>query len=289
MRVLTYTDCRLDRAGHLRQDEAWLAARRRDPDSVVLLLRDLQVAVDGDGRGPRLGLVPVGELDGPLPEHAMFLGLDGERAVFAASVAEAPPGLAFVELRGVGSLLPAPEAGLAAYARGLAFWQGRQGFCNACGARTDPVAGGHARRCVACGAEHFPRTDPAVIVLVHHGDHCLLGRSARFPEGMYSTLAGFVEPGESLEDAVVREVFEESGVRALRPRYLASQPWPFPASLMLGFHAEAEARVLRVDRTELVDARWIARADLLDPERRPVRLPSPDSIARHLIETWLQG
>ncbi len=152
--------------------------------------------------------------------------------------------------------------------------------------------GGHLRRCTACDAQHFPRSDPAVIVLVTHrdakrGERCLLGRSARFPPGLYSTLAGFVEPGESLEAAVRREVQEEAGLELFAIDYRSSQPWPFPASLMLGFRARALRDDLAIDPDELVDAGWFTKAELLDPERRPVKLPNPDSIARHLIEEWL--
>jgi NAD+ diphosphatase len=287
--VNIYAGGGLDRAALKRRDDAWLAARRADPASLVLLMDELRFPVSGDDGALRLMLVPAGEA-GAIGLDALFLGLDGGRAVFACRQIDGPPpGARFAELRSVGALLPAEEAGLAAYARGLAFWQGRQGFCNACGGVTSVFLGGHGRRCRACRMEHFPRTDPAVIVLVHKGEHCLLGRSARFVPGMYSTLAGFVEPGESLEQAVAREVLEETGIHVLAPRYHSSQPWPFPASLMLGFHAEAADEVITLDIEELDDARWLSRAELSDPLRCPIRLPGQDSIARRLIEDWLAG
>jgi NAD+ diphosphatase len=161
-----------------------------------------------------------------------------------------------------------------------------------CGGPTVSAQGGHIRRCQICDAQHFPRSDPAVIVLVthhhpQHGECCLLGRSTRFPAGLYSTLAGFVEPGESLEETVRREVYEEAGVEVADMQYRSSQPWPFPASLMLGFRAIARSDELRIDPEELVDAGWYTRDQLIDPDRRPIQLPNRDSIARHLIEDWL--
>ena len=292
-----YSGHGFDRAAPRRADVAWLAERRADPATRVVVMEGLSLLVAetaaADGREaavPRAALLSVADLGGgPLPEEAVFLGLDGEAALFAVELnGFAPPSGRFLDLREVGALLPRREAGVLAYARGLAFWHARHRFCGACGAPTASRSAGHQRLCTGCGAIHFPRTDPAVIVLVTHGDdRCLLGRSARFPAGMYSTLAGFVEPGESLEETVAREVFEEAGVRVGPPQYRSSQPWPFPASLMLGFRAEALDDRLEIDPEELVDARWCSRAELRDPERRPVRLPRPDSIARSLIEDWL--
>jgi NAD+ diphosphatase len=246
-----------------------------------------------DSDPPARALLPtVAELGQALPEDALFLGSDADGSVFAADLGITPPGGRYVELRSVGAAMSAREAGLCAYARGLAFWHARNRFCGVCGAPTRSEQGGHVRRCTACEAQHFPRSDPAVIVLVthrdrRHGERCLLGRSARFAAGMYSTLAGFVEPGEALEEAVRREVFEEAGLDLFAIDYRSSQPWPFPASLMLGFRARALHDELAIDPSELVDAGWFTKAQLRDPERRPVRLPNPDSIARHLIEEWL--
>jgi NAD+ diphosphatase len=169
------------------------------------------------------------------------------------------------------------------------WWHARHRFCGVCGAPTESVEAGHVRRCTspACGASHFPRTDPAVIMLVHDGDRALLGRQKIWPPGMYSTLAGFVEPGESLEETVAREVFEESGIRVAEVRYHSSQPWPFPASLMIGFHAAAASREIRMDQSELEDCGWFSRAELRDFGRQGKALPRADSIARRLIEDWL--
>jgi NAD+ diphosphatase len=264
-----------------------LAARRRDPRTRVVTLHGLDPVIDGDA-APRLRLTALAELGEPLADDAPFLGEHHGAAVFAHAIDAAHPAAPdAVTLRRVGPALPAAEAALAAYARALRYWHDTHGFCSRCGAPTVVKDGGHARACDDCGRTVFPRTDPAVIVLVACGDHCLLGRSPRFPSDMYSTLAGFVEPGESLEDTVRREIFEEAGVRVTAMRYRSSQPWPFPASLMLGFHATASERTLAIDDDELADARWFHKHELLDPRSRPVSLPRRDSIARYLIESWL--
>jgi len=196
----------------------------------------------------------------------------------------------FTDLRRVGPLLARQEGSLLAYARGLAYWHGRHGFCGLCGSATASEEGGHVRRCSnpACNTQHFPRTDPAVIMLVHDGERCLLGRQRIWPSGMHSTLAGFVEPGESLEEAVAREVFEETAIVVDQVTYHSSQPWPFPASIMLGFHARARSSELRVDHSELETARWVERRFLLaHRDDDAFRMPRRDSIARRLIEDWL--
>jgi NAD+ diphosphatase len=287
-----YACCGFDRAAKRRIDAAWLEQQRADPNTRVLLMSELTLLVaDGDPT-PRALLATIAEIGRPLPEDALFLGTHAGASLFAAELGITPPGGRYVELRTVGATLSAAEAGLCAYARGLAFWHARNRYCGVCGAPTRSEQGGHLRRCTGCEAQHFPRSDPAVIVLVTHrdrrrGERCLLGRSARFPAGMYSTLAGFVEPGESLEEAVRREVLEEAGLELFAITYRSSQPWPFPASLMLGFRARALSDQLAIDPDELVDAGWFTKAELRDPERRPVKLPNPDSIARHLIEEWL--
>jgi NAD+ diphosphatase len=168
-------------------------------------------------------------------------------------------------------------------------WHRRQRFCGVCGSETLSQSAGHVRACVSasCGATHFPRTDPATIMLVTDGDRCLLGRQPRWPQGMYSTLAGFVEPGESLEDAVIREVKEEAGIIATNVTYNSSQPWPFPSSLMVGFFAEAVTREITVDPDELEDAQWFTSGELRRFADQGKSLPRPDSIARRLVETWL--
>jgi NAD+ diphosphatase len=287
-----YASGGFDRAAKRRIDAAWLAEQRADPTTRVLLMSKLELMISETGDRPCAMLHTVAELGQPLPEEALFLGSDGNGSLFAAELGISPAGGRYVELRTVGATLSAREAGLCAYARGLAFWHARNRYCGVCGAPTQSEQGGHVRRCTACDAQQFPRSDPAVIVLVshrdpRHGERCLLGRSARFPPGLYSTLAGFVEPGESLEEAVRREVFEEAGLQLFAIDYRSSQPWPFPASLMLGFRARAMSDHLAIDPDELVDAGWFTKAELLDPKRRKVKLPNPDSIARHLIEEWL--
>jgi NAD+ diphosphatase len=293
MRRNLLSDPTLDRASHLRQDQdflsqAWGTGR-------VLPLWRGQILIRGDEGAPRLGLIST---DHPaLPrKQPIFLGVVGDEAIFALDVGDdddAPAGFApdpFVELRAVGHLLPADEASYAAMARGLVLWHARHLFCGVCGHPTLFQEAGHRRVCTyePCGTEHFPRSDPAVIVLVKNGDKILLARQTRWPEGMYSVLAGFVEPGESLEDAVAREVFEESGVRVTDVQYHSSQPWPFPSSLMLGFTATAITTELNFDGVELEQGGWFDRETLKNlPPGGPMRLPNPLSIARRLVDDWL--
>jgi NAD+ diphosphatase len=301
---LCYTGCALDRAAHKRADDAWLAERLGDAGSrFVPLWQDRNLIVPGDA--PRAAAVAAGDLPAGsiCVEDTVFLGIEtGGRAWFAVDLSKRPKtdlairadGAKFISLRRVGSLMDPAVGSLLAYGLGMTYWHRRHRFCGVCGAPTRNRHGGHLRSCsdADCGAEHFPRTDPAVIVLVTRsgveGDACLLGRQARWPQGMMSTLAGFVEPGESLEETVAREVEEESGVRVARVRYMASQPWPFPSSLMLGFRAEAApGAVLDINADELDDARWFSRDEIRNPAAVGLIMPGADSIARRLIETWL--
>ena len=294
-----YAGQQFDRAAKGRNDDAWLNEQRQLKATRILLISGLKVMVLDEADPPSAFCLTVGDLGQSLGEEAIFLGQEQGVSTFALDLGgQVFPGARYVELRSVGGLLPSREAGLLAYTRGLVFWHQHHRFCGACGAPTQSEQGGHVRRCINrdCGSQHFPRSDPAVIVLVTHGgraerrgraERCLLGRSARFPSGMYSTLAGFVEPGESLEETVAREIFEEAGIEVTDITYRSSQPWPFPASLMLGFFARAQSDQLHIDRTELEDAGWFTRDELLDPINRPVKLPNRDSIARHLIEAWL--
>jgi NAD+ diphosphatase len=237
-----------------------------------------------------------------MAQAMIFLGLDGARAYMALDlsgldVPETHPELAgrgeFRDLREVGPLLGRSEGSILAYARGTVHWHRRHGFCGVCGSVTQSRNGGHVRVCanVDCGAQHFPRTDPAVIMLVHDGgERCVLGRQKIWLPGMHSTLAGFVEPGESLEESVAREIKEEVGLDLdlAQIAYHSSQPWPFPSSLMLGFHARCQYGPLTVDPRELESARWATREELRQsPEDDSFRLPRKDSIARRLIEDWL--
>ena len=287
----------LDRATERREDEAWLAARAQSARARFLLLdtdgrallcadRGRLFQFDGDSRAR---LTP--------DAAASFLGRSGEADHFAVALdadaaarAAAETGGAFVDLRSAGAGLPAFDAGLFAYARGLAHWQRRTRFCPACAAPLRLQGGGHRAKCTnpQCGIEHFPRTDPAIIVIVSDGARCLLGRGPQWPERRYSTLAGFVEPGETLEDAVRREVFEEAGVRVGECDYHSSQPWPFPASIMLGFTAHAEDATIALG-AELAEARWFGAEELADGIRTgALGISSPLSVSYKLIEHWLR-
>ena len=273
----------LDRVAERRSDAGWVEARLHDPESRVLLVDRESVPVEGE----RLVFAAVAALSA---ENAVvLLGLDADgKAVLAGDT----PGPGFVHLRDAAALLPPDEAGLAAHAVALLGWHRRHRHCAVCGAPTEMVEAGHMRRCTNPddGSLHHPRTDPCVIVLVHDGDRVLLGRRPTFPERRYSVLAGFVEPGETLEAAVAREVEEESGVR-VEPAsiaYVASQPWPFPASLMLGFTAAARTTHVAPRDGELAEVRWMQRDALRAAAGSgEVLLPPPSSIARHLLDAWL--
>ena len=295
-----YAAALFDRATHRRRDETWLAAARRHRAArAVLVWRSQSLVRIGDS--PEALLPSLLELE--LAGEAHFLGQRGDASFFAvdlshlsqeeasAFAARLAPGAEFVDLRRVGALLPRDDGALLAYARGLSFWHERHRFCGVCGAATVAIDAGHVRSCTneSCGAHHFPRTDPATIMLVSDGDRALLGRKSIWANGMYSTLAGFLEPGESLEDAVRREVMEETGVRVGQVRYHSSQPWPFPASLMVGFHAQALSHEISIDRDELEDARWFTRDEIKRFPEQGRSLPRPDAIARRLLEAWLAG
>lgn len=304
---ITLGGCGRDRSHGLRGDPAALAAALAG--GVVLpLWRGRPLA------GPQgLGWLPPGH---PLMAGAsdpVFLGQTADgRAGFAADLPHwqpeeaplpsgpfdptstphplAPAGTAFVDLRQVMTALSPAEAELAATARALLEWHRGHGFCAACGQPSRPERGGWQRLCTACGAVHFPRTDPVVIMLVTQGNRTLLGRSPGWPEGMYSCLAGFMEPGETVEAAVRREVAEETGVRVGAVSYVASQPWPFPASLMLGCRATAETTDIALDPEELEDALWIGREDLvavMAGTHPRIRAPRKGAIAAHLLSLWL--
>jgi NAD+ diphosphatase len=289
----------LDRHGARRKDAAWIAERLAHPTSrFVPVWRSQSLVLAAAEAEPRAAFLARHEICDADCE-TVLLGVCEDCAYFAVDLSrhEAPLELLrhgapaeFTDLRRVGPLLPRQEGSLLAYARGIAHWHARHRFCGVCGSPTESAEAGHVRRCTsaACNAQHFPRTDPAVIMLVHDGERCLLGRQRVWLKGMHSTLAGFVEPGESLEEAVAREVFEETGVVVDDVTYHSSQPWPFPASIMLGFHARAVTTELRVDADELEGARWYERAFLLShQDDDEFRLPRKDSIARRLIEDWL--
>jgi NAD+ diphosphatase len=290
----------LDRVGHRRKDPAWLNERLAHRTSRFLpVWRSQNLVVTLDGAGPRAALLAREALAALDDDATMLLGLNEETAYFAVDLSPCESPLEaiasehpveFADLRRVGPLLPRAEGSILAYAKGLAYWHSRHGFCGVCGHPTRSAEAGHVRRCTnpQCNTVHFPRTDPAVIMLVHDGDRCLLGRQRIWPKGMHSTLAGFVEPGESLEEAVAREIFEESGIVVDDVTYHSSQPWPFPSSLMLGFYARARTTEVKVDHVELEAASWYEREWLLThQDDDDFRMPGKISIARRLIEDWL--
>jgi NAD+ diphosphatase len=313
-----------ERAGLRRRETEWIRDRLLHRDSMfVPVWRSQNLVVEIEGGEPRaavLGLEAIGALLGALAQaeieerlgrgEFVFLGVVDERPHFAldlsaheeplealrspalAAAGIAEGGVRFADLRQLAGRLVREEGSLLALARAMLFWHSRHRFCGMCGAPTSSEEAGHMRRCTdpACKAMHFPRTDPAVIMLVTDGERALLGRNKNFIPGMYSTLAGFVEPGESLEDAVAREVLEETAIEVGTVHYHSSQPWPFPANIMLGFYAEATSRDITVDYGELEDARWFERDWLMShADDDSFRLPRLDSIARRLMEDWLGG
>lgn len=285
----------IDRAAHRRLDEAWLAAAWSHPTTRVFVVSGGQALIEDDGEG-RTELVTMPSFDAPRTEaHRYFLGVDAEGVCYFALQKDSLPGRMDdiarpAGLREAGALLPERDAELMVQAVALENWQRLHRFCSRCGERTVIAAAGHVRRCPACGAEHYPRTDPAVIMMVTDDrDRALLGRQVHWPEGRFSTLAGFVEPGESIEQAVVREVAEEAGVEVAveQVTYVGSQPWPFPSSLMLGFMAQATSPHIEVDGDEIQEARWFSRDELTAAIESGEVLPlSGFSIAAHLVELW---
>ena len=296
----------LDRAALRRTDAAWVQARLDDPATrYVAIWR--QSAVVRLGPEPRAVVHYRETLDGLLDGRAepSLLGVEADDGgagtahfvvdlshVGAEALLARSPGGELMDLRESVQIVPGSDAALIAYARALTYWHRRHRYCGACGAPAESREAGHQRRCTNedCGAVHFPRTDTAVITLVHDGDECLLCRQSRWPPGMHSTLAGFLEPGESLEECVAREIEEESGIKVGDVRYHSSQPWPFPGTLMVGFMAQALSREIAVDETELEYAHWYRRRDLLGRrDSDEFRLPGRYSISRRLIEDWLAG
>jgi NAD+ diphosphatase len=292
-----YASGGIDRAAHLRDDESWIAAQLDGRHArIVPIWRTRNLILPGN---PPQGVVL--ELNRGLLVAAntvVFLGLIDEVAHFAADFSsyDDPPleeHGQFRDLRGIGQLLAHREGALLVYARATIQWHARHQFCGVCGSPSVSRESGHMRKCTNadCAVEHFPRLDPAVIMLVHDGgDRLILGRQKNWPAGQHSVLAGFVESGESLEDSVAREIYEEAGVAVTDIQYHSSQPWPFPSSIMLGFTARATSMTLNVNREELEDAAWFTRDDLLNsPENNSFRLPRKDSISRRLIEDWMKA
>jgi NAD+ diphosphatase len=289
----------LDRASDRRADADWLARRLEAPGARALVLWKGQPLLTP---GPALAFVE-GALASKLAEtneHLIFLGLDGEDAVFALEIdGEADPtagplqGLGhFHEIRAVAGALPASDTGLLSASRSLFEWRRRHRYCSVCGHASGGIDGGWKRQCPSCKAEHFPRVDPCVIMLPTFGDRCLVGRQASWIANRYSALAGFVEPGESIEEACAREVKEEAGLTVTGVRYHSSQPWPYPSNLMLGLICEVSDDQAKPDLTELESVLWLTRAearDLVDGKAEGVTAPPPFAIAHSLIRDWAEA
>ena len=287
--AMAFAGSPIDRADHIRTDDAALA-ELMNWRARVLMMDGLLPGVDDQG-----GLV-WGSLADVAPEaELVFLGLMDGKAHFAPVPPAGADGPAYAMPSAwqVMQLLSPPDLAIYGGARSLVDWHARHRFCARCGAPTKLVKGGWQRHCDGCGADHFPRTDPVTIMLVEHEDRLLLGRQPRFPPKMYSALAGFVEPGETIEEAVAREIHEEAGVRVRDVRYIASQPWPFPSQLMIGCTSVADDPELIIDTTELEDARWFTRAELEEARAAGeagtelLYFPRPFAIAHHLIAWWL--
>jgi NAD+ diphosphatase len=290
----------LDRAAHLRGDDAKLLTLEGHRDARAYVINRDSLVVKRESAGPRVLLGIDEALKFGANPGTVFLGLRDGAPVFGMGISPAAvetlltrEDVTVTELRGMvmQGVVPAHQLSAIAMAKSLVNWHQRHGYCANCGSRTAMREGGWKRDCPNCKAEHFPRTDPVVIMLVTSGDKVLLGRQKHFPPGMYSCLAGFVEVAETIEDAVRREIFEESGVRCTDVRYYMTQPWPYPSSLMIGCTARATTGDIVVDRTELEDARWFDRreATLMIKREHPDGLagPHPFAIAHHLLARWL--
>lgn len=299
---LGYTQSRIERAAEKRADEAALVAYAADPRAGVYVIGiDMIVMKKGAPLSdPLFTMAQARAMEGAT--ETVFLGLvDGAPrfgfgiAPQAAEALKSRDGFHVTDLRSIAvqGLVDPDHLPPIAEAKAVLHWHARHRFCPNCGAATQPVHGGWKRECPACKTEHFPRTDPVVIMLAIDGERCLLGRSPRFVPTMWSCLAGFVEPGEAIEDAVRRETREEAGITCGRVRYFASQPWPFPTSLMIGAHAEALTTDIVVDREELEDARWFDKDEIVAMLKRQhqqgLTTPPPVAIAHHIIRAWVEG
>jgi len=312
----TFAGNPLDRASERRGDEAWLAEKADDPHSLAVaiwngkpLVEDIVSAAEGPegGEAPKVTGAQIAYLRADMakdlagtPERLLFLGLWKDIAVFAvdleggADPAEGPlQGLGrFEELRGIAPTLPPPDAGILATAKSMFEWRRKHKWCSNCGQETKVIDGGWKRECPSCQAEHFPRTDPVAIMLALHDGKCLLGRQAMWPPGMYSALAGFIEPGETIEEGCARELKEEAGLTATAVRYHSSQPWPWPSSLMMGLMADVDSAEAAPDQTELEAVKWFTKDEaraLLKGEMEGFFAPPPLAIAHQLIKAWAEG
>ena len=284
--MLSFTGSRLDRADHVRADPERLAGYM-NWKARVLALDGLIPALDDSNR-----LVWGTLADVPEDAELCFLGLDEGKACFAAVPprGDATPRMANPQLWSLMATLPPDDLALYGGARSLTDWHARHRFCAQCGGDTKLAKGGWQRNCTACEASHFPRTDPVTIMLVEHEGRLMLGRGLGWPEGRFSALAGFVEPGESIEEAVAREVLEEAGVRVRDVTYVASQPWPFPSQLMIGCHSHADSDELTIDETEMAEVEFFTRAQVQAAMAGdgPFVAPPPHAIAHHLLQWWME-
>ena len=309
--INTFAGNPLDRAGERRGDESWLAEKADDPNSLAVAIWNGKPLVEDAPASPDQGAeakrgVQIAYLRADMakdlagtPERLLFLGLWKDIAVFAvdleggADPAEgALQGLGrFEELRAIAPTLPAPDAGILATAKSMFEWRRKHRWCSNCGQETHVTDGGWKRLCASCHTEHFPRTDPVAIMLALHDGKCLLGRQAAWPAGMYSALAGFVEPGETIEEACARELMEEAGLTATAVRYHSSQPWPWPSSLMMGLMADVDSDVAAPDQTELEAVKWFTKDEaraLINGELEGFFAPPPLAIAHQLIKAWAE-
>ena len=303
----TFSGNPLNRSSNERRDRAWLEATLADPDARYLAFRDLDPLIAGGEASPRLAWRSREELPGVDGEQVL-LGVRDATPHLAVDVSAAEPAALaalagadmFIGARDAGAALPLEETGILAQARSMLDWHARNPFCATCGGATAPRLGGDMRRCTQCDADHFPRVNPVVIVLVARGDRALLANPTARRAPMYTCVAGFMEPGETIEEAVRREVFEETGVRVGAVRYHSTQPWPFPSSLMIGCHAEAASAEIEVDHEEIGDAQWFTREDVAVALASAAEgagpspdvgfgVPPPFTIAHQLIRAWVDA
>jgi len=301
---LVFTGNRFDRAAHLRNDANWLAEKLKDPSSRFLPMHRQKALIDLPG-GPCIDWRGATDIQSYLDDGAnlIFLGIADFSCHFAVDVSsiENPKQLPnsdwgkFIDVRSVSAQLRPGEAGALAQARSMVAWHDNHGFCSVCGSKSAIQELGYSRKCTneACNAPHFPRTDPVAIMMVTMGDKCLLGTGHNFPKQQYSALAGFIEPGETIEQGVRREVFEETGIKTGDVRYHSSQPWPYPSSLMIGCFAEALSEEITIDEKELADARWFTRDEIVTMIERSgtnetPRLSPPMAIAHQLAKAWIE-
>ena len=295
----TFAGNPLDRASDKRSDPDWLATQLASDEALGVAIWNGQPAKDGGRQIAYLPAKLVAELAGG-DERLLFLGLWQTSAVFAvdlegaANPADGGPlqGLGkFEDLRAVALKLPHTEAAIVATAKQMFEWRRKHPYCAVCGQPSQAKDGGWKRHCPSCETEHFPRTDPVVIMLAHHGERCMLGRQERWPPGMFSALAGFLEPGETIEEACARELMEEAGLRTRKVRYHSTQPWPYPSSLMIGLIAEVEDDEGTPDQTEISEVRWFTRDEakaLVAGQIEGTFAPQRLAIAHQLIKAWAE-